>query len=200
MAFEYYRSVIGFSCAGNFAAVVQHWGVDSPTGGGPYARAKAFVTAFETPVAGTAYANALVSILSDDSFISSIRCAKVSAGGGNQSAKVFPGSQWPGAFGSDLDAAQVSGCVIWLSAANAGLNGRSFYPGVAETGLDLGRFAAGYKSAMDDVVDVVIAGLQATVGTFLPMIRHTNGTLFAQIVHGRLSLTPGTIRKRLKPV
>ena len=69
MAFEYYRSVIGFSCAGNFAAVVQHWGVDSPTVGGPFARAKAFVAAFETPVAGDNYADLLEPILSDDSFL-----------------------------------------------------------------------------------------------------------------------------------
>lgn len=200
MAFEYYRSVVGFSCAGNFAAVVQHWGVDTPGGAGPYARAKAFVAAFEVPTAGTGYAPMLQDILSQDSFISSIRCAKVSAGGGNQSAKIFPADEYPGLVTSDLDAAQVAGCVIWLSAANAGLNGRSFFPGVAEESLDVGRFAAAYKTALSNLADVILTGVQSTVGTFLPMIRHTNGTLYAQIVHGRLSLTPGTIRKRLKPV
>lgn len=200
MAFEYYRSVIGFSCAGNFAAVVQHWGVDTPGGGGPFARAKAFVTAFETPVGGAIYAAQCTDILSQDSFLSSIRCAKVSVGGGNQYAKIFTAADWPGQRPSDLDAAQVAGCVIWLSAANAGLNGRSFFPGVGEADLDLGRFVAGYKTNLANLVDAVIAGIQSTVGLFLPMIRHTDGTLFAQIVHGRLSLTPGTIRKRLKPV
>lgn len=200
MAFEYYRSVVGFSCAGNFAAIVQHWGVDTPGGGGPYSRAKSFVTAFEAPVAGDSYADGLTFILSDDSFISSVRCAKVSAGGGNQAAKVFAATVHPGAFGSNLDAAQVSGTMIWLSAGNAGLNGRTFYPGVPETGLDAGRFSDDYKTALIFVAELVLSGIQATVGTFLPMIKHGSPATFAQIVHGRISLTPGTIRKRLKPV
>lgn len=200
MAFEYYRSVIGFSCAGNFAAVVQHWGVNDPTGAGPYSRAKAFVAAFQTPVSGTPQADRLVEILSDDSFISSVRCARVSTGGGNQSAKIFTPADYVGIAGSNLDAAQVAGCAVWLTAANDGLTGRNFYPGVGEDSCDNGRFVTAYKTAFDDLLDEIIAGVVSTVGTFLPFVKETSPTTYTRIVHGRLSLTPGTIRKRLKPV
>lgn len=200
MAFEYYRSIIGFSCAGNFAAIVQHWGIDTPGLAGPFSRAKAFVNACEVPSGGPPYLPALQTILSEDSFVSSVRCAKVSPGAGNGYAKVYADTVYPGTFSGNLDAAQVAGCVIWLSAADAGLNGRTFFPGVSEEALDLGRFTATYKSALSDVVAAILNGIQSSAGTFDPMIAHTNGTLFAEIAHGRLSLTAGTIRKRLKPV
>lgn len=200
MAFEYYKSAIGFSCAGNFAAIVQHWGVDTPTGAGPFSRAKSLVAAMESPVAGSAYLPAIADCLADDCFISSVRIAKVTAGGGNQYAKVFAPGDHPGDFGGNIDAAQVAGCIIWLSAGDAGLTGRTFLPGVSEDGIDNGRFNGSYFGALDDLVDIVIPGIQATTGTYLPFIKHGSPAAFKQIVHGRLSLTAGTIRKRLKPV
>lgn len=200
MAFEYYRSVVGFSTGGQYAAIVQHWGVDSPTGDGPFARAKALVTALKAPVAGDSFLDKLTDCMSDSCFISSLRAAKISPGPGNIYAEVFAPATWPGDVAGDIDAAQVAGCVIWLTAGNAGLNGRTFVPCVSQVSLDNGRFITAYKTALSVWVGVVLPGIQSTVGTFLPMLKHGSPPSFNQIVHGALSLTPGTQRRRLVPV
>lgn len=200
MAFSYFQSSIGFSCAGNFAAIVQNWGIDTPGGTGPFNRAKSFVAAFQTPTFGAALADLICGVLSVDSFISSVRCHQVSPSTGNQYAKVFTATDLPGTFSGEVDAAQVAACIIWLTAAEAGLNGRTFLPGVSEDAMENGRFTSAYRSALDDLIDGYGVGVAATVGSFTLYLKNGDPAAFTKIAHASLSLTAGTQRRRLKPV
>lgn len=200
MPFEYYRSLVGFNVGGNYAAVVQHWGIDTPSGTGPFSRAKAFVAAFTDEAPGPSYATLLANILSQDSYLSSVRCSKVAPGDGNTFGKVFAPTEWEGNILEDSDAAQVAACVIWLTSANAGLTGRTFYPGVGELQLEDGRFISTYVTALSELVNGLLNGIVSSVGTFFPHIKHGLVSVYTPIAHGRLSTTPGTQRKRLRPV
>lgn len=200
MAFEYYRSTIAFSCAGNYAAIVNHWGVDTPTGAGPFARAKSFINALESPVGGLSILELLTELLAEDCFISSARAAKVSPGAGNAFAKVYTDADYPGIFTGNMDAAQVAAMTLWFTGGDASLNGRTFLPGVSEQALDNGRFVSDYKDALSNWRQQMLDGIESSVGTFMPFLKHGSPASYTQIIHAGNSLTPGTQRKRLRPV
>jgi hypothetical protein len=200
MAEEWYKSVVGFSIAGNYAAIVQHWLVVDPGGAGPFSRAKALAEGMDTPSAGGSYFDSLKDLMSADCFISSVRAHRIGPSSGNEWGRVYPADVWVGSFAGDIQGPQVACCLIHLTAAEAGLTGRTFIPGVPSTGLDEGRFNDAFKTELDEFVTIFLDGIQTAIGTFLPGIKNGGPFTVTRIVNCQLSPTPGTMRRRLKPV
>lgn len=202
MATEYYRTVLSFVCAGQFAQVVQHWGIVDPTNPNPFEVAQSFVEAFEADNAGGFAPNRVQAILSADCFLSSLRCRRISPSAGAEAIRVFPPTMFVGDFASTVESAGVAGCSIWIPSSEDGSTGRTFWPGVAEIAIDGGYFTSAYENAMNALItEIVDVGIITPPGTFLPYLK--KGPLvaptFSAIFSGYLSPSPATIRKRRTP-
>jgi len=200
MATHNLRSVIGFNCGGQYAAIVQYFQIVDPIETNGFLLAKILRNSIESPSAGNSYLELLQDILSQDSFISSVRCQQLTPTTRNSAAKVYTPGDFAGNLGSDVESQQVAGCVIWLTGGDAGLTGRTFYPGVAEESLESGRFVTAYKTALGDIVDELVLGVQSATGDFHLVVKHESVAVYTLVTNAYLSLTPGTIRRRLSPV
>lgn len=201
MAFEYYETVLGFNIAGNYAAVVQHWGFDKTGSETPFEIAKDIVTvALENAPVSTAYIENMVALMGDECYLSSARARRVSGTGGATYVKPFDPADWAGTFGGDVDSSAVAGFALGFTDGGAGLFAKNWIPGVSENALVAGRFTNAYQLAMVDYLDAWIAGMPGTVYNFDPYLKHGAGPTFTRIVRGQIGATPGTIRRRLVPI
>jgi len=201
MAQEYYESVIGLNIAGNYAAVVQHWGADITGGETPFEVAKDICqVGFQTAGASVSFFTALCGIMADDCFISSVRARRVNLGGGATYVLPFAPADYPGAFGPDTDGAQVAGFMLGFTDGGAGLFAKNWIPGVSTDALENGRFTLVYKTSVDDYLIEWLNGLTGAY-QYLPYLKHGSPVAtYNQIISGQLGATPGTIRRRLVPV
>jgi len=202
MANERYETVIGLNIAGNYAAIVQHWGADITGGETPFEVAKDIVLN-ALPAAGvvTSFLQAICDLMGDNCFISSARARKVDGAGGATYVTVYDAATWPGAFGGDVDAAQVAGFMLGFTDGGAGLFAKNWIPGVSQDALVAGRFQAAYLAAASAYGVEWLAGITSPSYTYLPYLKHGSPVAsYNQIVHFQLGATPGTIRRRLVPI
>jgi len=185
-------------CGYDYAMIVQHFGVDNPTETNPFKLAKEVLTALGTPGASD-YVDLLSPLLGNDCFVQAMRVRQLAPTSGQTAVKVYDPGDLPGS-GNPHESSQVAGCVIWLTAADAGLNGRTFLPGVPQGRVQLGRFASAYKVDLQAWGDAVIAGYSFASGMLLPYLKHGGPAVYTRIVNGYLSPTPGTQRRRLVPI
>lgn len=190
-----------FICAGQFAMIVQHFQIEDPTEPSAFRLARDLAKSFIAPVAGTEMIDTIMACMSTDSYLSSVK-ARQTSGGGSGYTELFASTDHPGAFSGSLVSQQVAAHIKWVSAAQGGLAGGTFLPGVSSEALDANRFNDAMFSAVTAYINNMVLGIQGTAGTFFPVIRRTvPGPLsFWPIVAGQLSRTAGTIRKRLVPV
>jgi len=202
MAFQFFESVIGLNVAGNYAALVQHWGVDVLAGETPFEVAKDFVNnALPVDPGPGSFLAMIAGLMGDDCFISSARCRKVDGAGGATYPTVFTSSVWPGTFGGDVDGAQVAGFMLGFTDGGAGLFAKNWIPGVSEDALLSGRFTSVYVTAANLYLESWLNGLAGDTGTFYPYLKHGSPVAsYNRIVFGQLGATPGTIRRRLVPI
>jgi len=187
-------------CGYDFAMIVQHFGVNNPTETNAYKLAKEVLTALGNPGVSD-YVGNLAHSIGDDCFIQAMRVRQLAPTSGQTAVQVYGPADLPGDFGTDHEASQVAGCVIWLTAADAGLNGRTFVPGVPEDALVQGRFTAGYKSAIQSWADIILAGITFASGELNLYLKHgVLPAVYTEITNGYISPTPGTQRRRLVPI
>jgi len=201
MALEIYETVIGINIAGNYAALVQHWGADITGGETPFEIAKDIVSvALQNAPVDPSFFDVLTAVMADDCFISSARARRVTGTGGASYVKPYAAADWPGAFGGDVDGAQVAAFVMGYTDGGAGLFAKNWIPGISEDALLDGRFTLTFKNAIDDYLDRWMAGLEGTTYTYLPYLKHGSPASYNRIVSAMLGATPGTIRRRLVPI
>lgn len=201
-----HRFELGLSMVvgGNFSTIVQHWSITDPVGApNAFQLARDLCKTFGTENPVTEFFG-IPTILSSDSFISSIRARQLSPTGGQQFAEVFSPDAWPGTQAANVDSASVAACVIWLTNGGAGINGRTFFPGVPQEVLLQGRFQNAFKDLVTDLGNNLIAGAASDAGygdwDFVLQTGTSPSFTYHNIVHGYLSPTPGTQRRRLIPL
>ncbi len=199
MATHVLESFITVRQAGHYAGFRQHWKIVDPVVVTPYALAKILVDGFVAPSAGTANISFLKELLSEDSFIKIIRARVVSPPNANNAVRFFQDSAQQGAFPGEVDALNVSGCIIWMTAGEAGLTGRNFMPGVSEDAYESGRATTEYQEAIDAYCDNCLDGITTTTGVFNLCIAHGVVPTYTNVSRGRLSASPGTQRRRRVP-
>jgi len=201
MAQERYETVIGLNIAGNYAALVQHWGADITGGETPFEIAKDIVTiALEAAGVAQSFFSAIQSLMGDACFISSARARKIDGTGGASYVRPYAAGDWPGVFGGDVDGSQVAGFVLGFTDGGAGLFAKNWIPGVSEDAIEDGRFTVAYQTAVGDYILEWLNGLTGAY-QYLPYLKHGSPSAsYNQIVNGQLAATPGTIRRRLVPI
>lgn len=204
MATHNFELSVAMVCGGNYAAIVQHWQIVDPTGApNAFQLARDLCKSFG-PEHPTDQFFGIPDILAQDCFVSSIRARQLSPVGGQQYAEVFAPDTWPGLYSADVDSSSVAGCIIWLTDGGAGTNGRTFFPGVPADAVVQGRFTADYKAAIAVVGNGMIDGVTSDAGYGQWSLVLQTGTspsfVYQPIVHGYLSPTPGTQRRRLVPL
>lgn len=198
MAQRNFESVISMICGGNYTAIVQHWKTEDATAANSFTLSKKLRDGLETPDAGNSIIEALAACLADDCYVSSVRVTEM-APGSSTAVKLFPIADWPGSFGSDMDAAQVAGVLVWVTGSSDVENGRNFIPGVAEEAYEYGRPKAPYLAALAEYKDRMLAGVDMTTHQFVFALKNGDPVNYTTIAHGYLSPTAGTMRKRLVP-
>jgi len=200
MADQFFESVIGFNIGGNYAAVVHHWVGDDSGGQTAFEMAELLATALETDAGATSTLFDLITgYMADDSFISSIRTRRLSGGGGATYAKLFAATDWVGVFGGPTDAAQVAACMLKFTSTNPKLQGRTFWPGISEDALVDGRLTDAFALEFNNMLERYLMTFTEVV-TFSPRLKHGAVPSYTAISNVSMSLTPGTIRRRLVPV
>jgi len=199
MATHRLTSFITIRQAGNFCGVSMHWEIVDPTIVDAYPLAMNLVEALDTPVAGDSYWGKFIFLLASDSFVKTVRIRQVSPPNANNAVRFFQDDDFPGSFAGDTDALNVAGCIIFLTAGDAGLTGRQFIPAVSEEAYENGRATATYINVINDYIDLLLAGVQGTAGTFFPVVKHGTPAVYTRITNGYLSATPGTQKRRRVP-
>lgn len=199
MAIKNFRATVSMIAAGNFCQVVWFFQTDDTSSRTPYVLAKDLRDALRVPAAGDSVLEALSDCLAEDAFVSSVRVQQQQSPGAPSAITLFPSDALPGTFSGELDAAQVAGCIIWLTAGDAGLNGRSFIPAVSEEAYQNGRPDGDYTTAIDALATALIATIEGDLQDWQFVLKHGAGPSYTEIVHGYLSPTPGTQRRRLVP-
>jgi len=187
------------NCAGNYTGIRHRWRIVDPTDTNPFRLAKELRDGFTTVGAGTPLYDELVNVLAIDCFIQSTRCRQLLPTAGSTAAEIFTATEYPGTLGTDTDAGQVAGCLVWITSGQDGLTGRNFIPGVAEDSIVDGRFDTSYVDNMVIVRDTFVAGFDTASGTWEFVIGHGTPATYTPVVGGYLSPTPGTQRRRLTP-
>jgi len=182
------------------AEIVMHGAIDDPTGTSEVIWAAAILDAIDDGVPPVGLLNRLCLLMSEDAFVSSAYCSRISLGGGNQAQVLYQPEDFPGAFVGTYSASQVAGCVIWISIDAEAKTGRNFIPFVPDSELNGGRFSTEYQTRMQNFIDTVVAGLSTAVGTFKFGFWNQADQLIYETTNGYLSRKVGTQRRREVPL
>jgi hypothetical protein len=202
MATEHLMLQIAFNCAGQFALSRQFFQIVDPTETNPFRLARDLVEIWETGGVNPAEATLICGFLSEDTYISSVRAIRT-VGGGAMYVRPYAAVDFAGLFAGHLASQQVAGYTKWVSGAQAGAYGGQFWPGVSADALDANRFTDDYKVAVRAYIDQHLLGIENPPGEFfMPEIvkQRPLPVEFLPVTEGQLSMTAGTIRRRLVPV
>jgi len=195
MANYYYEQRVGIMCASQFAEIVLNWVGDLAT---PPSKteAAAQLNAIWNVGGGTAPLFLLRSLLSDECFVSSLRCRQISPAGGNTINSVFEQADFPGLVAEPVTAQQIAACIIWVNGTTPDRTGRTFIPGVYKTAIESSRFTSTYATAVAAFANRLLGGLVVALGTF-NLVTLDRVTKTGPIVQNQyLSLKVGTQRRR----
>lgn len=200
MAKEYYELAVRMNVRGFPMECVFHGFIQDPSIANEFAVAQSIIAALDDGGPPTSWINRLVLLLSDEAYVSSIRCRRMIPGGGNTAEVYFQEDDYVGAIAGGVSAVQVAGCVIWNSTDAPNKTGRNFIPAVSTVSIANGRFEAAYQTAIDNFIAKVITGLAVSAGTFLWCFWNQTDEVGYQITGGYLSAKPGTQRRREVPL
>ena len=200
MAREYYELGVRIIVRGFPMECVFHGFIDSPSVANEFEVASSIVAAVDDGGPPIGWIYRLVLLMSEEAYVSTIRCRRITAGGGNTSAAFFQEADFPGAVEGAVSATQTAGCVIWNSDEATDKTGRNFIPAVSVESIENGRFDAAYQTAIDDFIAKTITGFAVSAGTFLFCFWNQEDEVGYQITGGYLSPKPGTQRRREVPL
>lgn len=195
MANYYYEQRVGIMCASQYAECVFNWVGDLAT---PPSKTEAATQLnAEWNIGGaTAPLFLLRSVLSQDCFISSLRCRQISPVGGNTINSVFELLDFPGLVLSPITSQQIAACIIWVNGTTPDRTGRTFIPGIPKNAIESSRFTSGYRTAIATFANRLLGGLVVTLGTF-NLVTLDRVTKTGPLVQNQyLSLRPGTQKRR----
>jgi len=195
MANYYYEQRVTVMCASQLAEMVFHWVGDLAT---PPSKTQAAAQLNAIWEAGGATAPMLLlrSLLSEDCFVSCMRCRQISPVGGNTISQTFQQAAFPGLWAEAISAQQVAACVIWINGVTPDRTGRTFIPGVPKDAIESSRFTSTYQTAVAAFADRLLGGLVVALGTF-NLVTLDRVTKTGPIVQNQyLSLKVGTQRRR----
>lgn len=205
MAKMYFEVVTSFICAGQYAAIKNHFSMDdSETTSNLFTDAEKVILELETSDVGPgdSWPILLTELLSADTFISAIRARAISPTPGPTAVRVFTSIDYPGSWSGDLDAFQTSGNITWPAQSQGPRRGTSHIPGVASDALVNNRFVLEYQEAVADLVEQAVYGFGNNTAKLIMEIKYgpNASPSFDPIQGGYLSPTPGHIKARRIPV
>jgi len=205
MAKVYFEVVTSFICAGQYAAIKNHFSVDdSNLSGNLFQDAELVITQLvDSDVGpGSTWPDLLAALLSEDSFVSSIRARAISPTAGPSAVTLFDSSVYIGTYSGNLDAFQTSGNVTWPAQSQGPRRGTSHIPGVSSEALVNNRFVLAYQALITELVDQAVYGFGVTTAKLIMEIKYGPSATpsFDPIIGGYLSPTPGHIKARRIPV
>jgi len=195
MANYYYEQRITIMCASQLAEIVLNWVGDLGSPPSKTAAAGQLNAIWEVGGA-TSPMFLLRSVLSQDCFVSAIRCRQISPVGGNTISQLFQTTTFPGLWAAAIAPQQVAACIIWVNSATPDRTGRTFIPGVPKNAIESSRFVDLYRDAITDFADRLLGGLVVALGTF-NLVTLDRLTKTGPIIDNHyLSVRPGTQRRR----
>lgn len=200
MATDIYRTDVTMDMQGQMASIVQTWKCIDPTSDNTMLIANNLINGLLDGIFPIGYINRLRALLSEDTFISSIRATRIFAGGGTGAVQVFQRDEHVGTIESTYHTGQLAGVVVWVTSSRPEVTGRNFIPGVPESMIEGGRFIDAYRTAIDNFVLTSITGFTTPETLFTPVVWDREAEAFYDIDDGYLSLKPGTQRRREKPI
>lgn len=195
MANYYYEQRLRIMCASQFAECVFNWVGDLATPPSKTEAASQLNSIWEVG-GGTAPMFLLRSLLSDECFVSSMRCRQISPAGGNTVSQTFEALSFPGLVASPVTTQQIAACIIWINSVTPDRTGRTFIPGVPNNAIESSRFTSGYATAVATFANRLLGGLVVALGTF-NLVTLDRVTKTGPIVENQyLSVKPGTQKRR----
>lgn len=199
MAVLHFRTFLAINCNGDYTGVAHHFNVVDPAISDPWLLAEQLRQELEGSGASAGLFAPLQAALANDCEIQSLRVRQIYPTPGPTNVKVYGVGDYPGGFGGDVESNSVAGCSIWVTGAQLGLSGRTFWPGVSNDAISNGRFTAPYVVAIRDVIDYLKANIVGTSETWRMELRTRIGNIYNDVVEGYLSPTPGTMKRRVQP-
>lgn len=199
MAIKNFEAVISWIAAADYGAIVQHFQFDDSGSVSSFDAAKSLADGIVTPASGDSYLEALLGIMAENAWVSSIRTRRVGVAAPSFWRGFIPGAQ-PGVRSGNASPSQVAACGIVLTAGEAGLTGRNFYGAVSVEDVAGSRFTMDYKEAFSDVVTILQNPIDCSVGNFRFALKHGGTPTYTLAAHMYLSPQAGTQRRRLRPI
>lgn len=198
MATEVYEWVLTGYLANEFVQTVQHVKLDVVGTPNPYLTAQQVATGL---IAGAGPIDALLECLPEDYTASSLRVARVSAGGGPTAIKLATefGSSVGGRSGH-ISSAQANPLIIWIPATGANNVGKLFLPGVSEDDIQEMVLEVGLTSAMENFIGIMSGTITMGPEEGTGCIFHRATKTGTEFLTGYVSPLIGTQRRRLHPV
>lgn len=200
MAEVIYELRVGVIAAQQYALNVFHYYVDNPSIADDYTMASDLRQSLDDGGPPTAWIYRFISMLATDAFVSSVSARQIYPSGGNASPQAMEPTDFEGAFPGETTALQVAGRINWFSEEAPDKVGGNFIPGVSATAISASRWEDDYKIAVNAFIAKHITGHTLPGGTALPCIWDREAEQFYRIIDGYLSVKPGTIRRREKPI
>lgn len=198
MADQLYQMIISYNCAGQFAQNIFHWRFDDAGFTNTHAAAFDLIGTWSN-----AHIDHLTNIFAQNCEAVSIKGRRVSGGGGFEAIINYA----PPEAGDWLADAQVSGLatvLIGYPLDESRPRWRAFIPGVPEDALVDGKFTNAFQvGVLTMFANGTFASFNLTGGGAPVAVHVIPGTTPANsklISEYRLSPTPGTMRRRQRPV
>jgi hypothetical protein len=200
MAEVIYELRVGVIAAQQYALNVFHYYVTNPSIADDFVMASDLRQSLDDGGAPTSWIYKFQQMLATDAFVSSVSARQIWPTGGNASPQAMEPTDFPGAFPSETSALQLAGRINWFSEEAPNKVGGNFIPGVSVAAITASRWEADYKTAADNFIAKHITGHTLPGGTALPCIWDRTNEQFYRIIDGYLSVKPGSMRRREKPI
>jgi len=205
MAKVYFEALTSFICAGQYAAIKNHFSCDdSNLSGNLFQDAELVIDQLINSDVGPGdnWPGALGNMLSEDCFVSGIRVRAISPTPGPSAVTILTSADFPGTYSGNLDAFQTSGNITWPAQSQGPRRGTSHIPGVSNEALVNNRFVLAYQDLAVALVNQAVYGFGITTAKLIMEIKYGPSATpsFDPIQGGYLSPTPGHIKARRIPV
>ena len=133
---------------------------------------------------------------SNEAFISTISTRVFHPTGGNRYANQRDDDSWEGLVDSPIYTGEIAMCINWLADTEPSKMGRTFFPAVPTLFVEGGRWSGDALTAANNLIGIVVAGLEFDGTTFYPCIWRESDETYRQITGGYLSPNVGQMSKR----
>lgn len=198
MAVQLYQMVLSYNSSGQFCQNVLHWRFDDAGFANTWQAAQDLIGTWSN-----ANINVLRDIWSDETTALSIKGRRVTGGGGFEAIENYA----PPVAGQWAASSQVSGLatvIVFYPLDESRSRSKMFIPGVPIDALVNGKWTAAFKAAVTATLNFGVFADFSLTGGGTPNAEHViPGTTAANsksISEIRLSQTPGTMRRRQRPV